>query len=127
MGHLVFDLTGKTAVVTSATSGIGHATATLLGKRGARLVVNGRGSARLDATVARVSGALGEAFDLSRPGAAAALTGRRIRVNTVSPGPIETPAWSHIGHPEEEVAVTKEEIRAQNPLGHFGSPEELPK
>lgn len=54
-----------------------------------------------------------------------ALAERRIRVNTVSPGPIETPALGNIGHPEDEVAVVKEEIRARNPFSRLGSPEEV--
>lgn len=36
------DLKGKTALVTGSTAGIGAATATLLGRRGARVVVTGR-------------------------------------------------------------------------------------
>lgn len=40
-----WDLTGRTAVVTGAARGIGHATATLLHARGARLVVTDRSEA----------------------------------------------------------------------------------
>ncbi|TMK09765.1 MAG: SDR family NAD(P)-dependent oxidoreductase, partial [Alphaproteobacteria bacterium] len=36
------DLTGKTALVTGSTSGIGHATAKGLAAAGATVVVNGR-------------------------------------------------------------------------------------
>ncbi len=54
-----------------------------------------------------------------------ALTARRIRVNVVSPGPIETPAWQKIGRSESEVDLIKDELRKQCPLRRFGSPQEV--
>jgi NAD(P)-dependent dehydrogenase (short-subunit alcohol dehydrogenase family) len=45
------DLTGKKAVVTGSTAGIGRATAEGLARAGASVVVNGRGSARVDQAV----------------------------------------------------------------------------
>lgn len=42
----MFDLTGKTALVTGATQGLGMAMAKGLGAAGARLVVNGNSSQR---------------------------------------------------------------------------------
>jgi NAD(P)-dependent dehydrogenase (short-subunit alcohol dehydrogenase family) len=49
------DLSGKTALVTGSTSGIGHATALGLAMAGANVVVNGRTRARVDAAVATIS------------------------------------------------------------------------
>src|SRR6201985_2585213 len=46
------DLSGKTALVTGSTSGIGHAIARGLAAAGAEVVVNGRTQAKVDATVA---------------------------------------------------------------------------
>ena len=47
----LFDLTGRTALVTGATSGIGLSLARGLAAAGARVVVNGRDEARIAATV----------------------------------------------------------------------------
>ncbi|MFT7724667.1 MAG: SDR family oxidoreductase [Roseateles sp.] len=49
-----FDLNGKTAVVTGATQGIGHAIAASLLREGANVVVNGRGEPKVAAAVARL-------------------------------------------------------------------------
>src|SRR5258708_16966919 len=45
------DLTGKTALVTGSTSGIGHATAKGLAAAGAEVLVKGRGRGKGDAAV----------------------------------------------------------------------------
>src|SRR3979411_869959 len=46
------DLSGKTALVTGSTSGIGHAIAKGLALAGANVVVNGRTQAKVDSAVA---------------------------------------------------------------------------
>ena len=48
------DLTGKLALVTGSTSGIGYATALGLARAGARVVVNGRRQPGIDETIARL-------------------------------------------------------------------------
>src|SRR6195952_5861954 len=52
------DLSGKTALVTGSTSGIGHAIARGLAAAGASVVVNGRTEAKVDAAVAALARAL---------------------------------------------------------------------
>jgi NAD(P)-dependent dehydrogenase (short-subunit alcohol dehydrogenase family) len=48
------DLSGKTALVTGSTSGIGHAIAKGLAGAGAEVTINGRNRARVDAAVAAI-------------------------------------------------------------------------
>jgi NAD(P)-dependent dehydrogenase (short-subunit alcohol dehydrogenase family) len=52
------DLSGKTALVTGSTSGIGHAIAKGLAAAGASVVVNGRTQAKVDAAVAAITKAV---------------------------------------------------------------------
>jgi NAD(P)-dependent dehydrogenase (short-subunit alcohol dehydrogenase family) len=52
------DLKGKTALVTGSTSGIGHAIARGLAVAGARVVINGRTPAKVDAAVTAIARAV---------------------------------------------------------------------
>ena len=53
------DLSGRTAVVTGSTAGIGLAVARGLAAAGARTVVNGRGQERVEAAIARIKNETG--------------------------------------------------------------------
>ncbi len=55
------DLSGRTALVTGGTSGIGKATALALARRGARVIVSGRDAARGESVVASVRAEGGDA------------------------------------------------------------------
>lgn len=57
----------------------------------------------------------------------AELLPRGIRVNALSPGPIETPLFGRMGLPEEAMEGLATDITAQNPMGRFGNPEEIAK
>ncbi len=61
------DLTGKAAVVTGSTRGIGRAIADTLASCGARVAVVGRDKAKADAVAAEVPNARGFACDVSVP------------------------------------------------------------
>ncbi|KZD23997.1 SDR family NAD(P)-dependent oxidoreductase [Tardiphaga robiniae] len=52
------DLTGKTALVTGSTSGIGHAIAKGLAATGAQVVVNGRSQGKVDAAITAITKAV---------------------------------------------------------------------
>jgi NAD(P)-dependent dehydrogenase (short-subunit alcohol dehydrogenase family) len=68
------DLSGKTALVTGSTQGIGLAIARGLAEAGARVVVNGRNSGRVDEAVAQLDGdVLGVAADVTTDEGVAAL------------------------------------------------------
>lgn len=50
---------------------------------------------------------------------------RGIRVNTVAPGPTETPIYGKLGMPEEQLNGMAQQIVAKIPAGRFGKPEEI--
>jgi NAD(P)-dependent dehydrogenase (short-subunit alcohol dehydrogenase family) len=57
--------------------------------------------------------------------AASELAGRGIRVNTVAPGPIETPIFEKTGLPKEALEQFAKETVANVPMKRFGQPEEV--
>jgi len=68
------DLSGKVALVTGSTEGIGFAIARGLHEAGAAVVINGRTTQKVDAAVARLGDrASGQAIDLATPDGCAAL------------------------------------------------------
>jgi NAD(P)-dependent dehydrogenase (short-subunit alcohol dehydrogenase family) len=50
---------------------------------------------------------------------------RKIRVNTISPGPIETPIFGKLGLSEEQFAQLATSLISQVPLGRVGRSEEI--
>jgi NAD(P)-dependent dehydrogenase (short-subunit alcohol dehydrogenase family) len=91
------------------------------------------GSLLFNTSVARESGLPGAAAYASTKGAlrtlvrvlAQELAPRGIRVNAVSPGPIETDFFARSGMPAEVIAGFGEAIKAKVPLQRFGRPEEV--
>ena len=65
MSHPIFDLTGRRALVTGASQGIGLALARGLAEAGAQVVINGRDRARAEAAAAGIPGAEVLVFDVT--------------------------------------------------------------
>lgn len=55
------------------------------------------------------------------------LKDRKIRVNAISPGPIDTPGVDGLGGSPEELKQIKAGLAAQVPLGRMGDPDEIAK
>jgi gluconate 5-dehydrogenase len=72
----LFDLAGRTALITGASRGIGHSLAEALSRAGARVVLNGRTRDSLEQAAARLVAGGGSAdvavFDVTQPDAVAA-------------------------------------------------------
>ena len=101
-----FDLSGRTALVTGSTRGIGLALARALAAAGAQVAVNGRTAEAVEARVAEIDGAVAAPFDVTDEAAVgraiAALgpvdvlvnnTGMTIRRPLVE---LETDEWRHL-------------------------------
>ena len=52
---------------------------------------------------------------------------RKIRVNAISPGPIDTPIFNSAVQTEEEIEQIKASLVASVPMGRVGSPDEVAK
>ncbi|MEU7718999.1 SDR family oxidoreductase [Streptomyces tibetensis] len=90
MSHPLFDITGKTALVTGSSRGIGKALAKGLLEAGCTVVLNGRDTAALQATAAELAGSFGDrvrtaAFDVTD---SAAVTAGVTRIEEET-GPID--------------------------------------
>jgi NAD(P)-dependent dehydrogenase (short-subunit alcohol dehydrogenase family) len=91
------------------------------------------GALLFNTSVARVKGFAAMAIYASTKGAVRTLTRvlarelapRRIRVNAVSPGPIETAFFERTGMPQQAINEFGAAVLAAVPLGRFGKPEEV--
>jgi NAD(P)-dependent dehydrogenase (short-subunit alcohol dehydrogenase family) len=52
---------------------------------------------------------------------------RKIRVNAISPGPIDTPGFNGLAQSEEQIEQFKTSIVSAVPMGRMGSPDEVAK
>ena len=57
----------------------------------------------------------------------AELVDKKIRVNAIAPGPIDTPIFEKLGVPEGAVAEVKEGFKSTVPMKRMGSPDEIAK
>ena len=57
--------------------------------------------------------------------AAGELAGRKVRVNAISPGPIETPILGKTGLAGPELEAFRKDVARHVPLGRFGAAQEV--
>jgi len=95
----------------------------LMGQGGA-IVLNASVAAGKGNPVGSVYGASKAAVRSFGRTIAAELVERGIRVNVVSPGPIETPIFARGGSPEQAAAI-KAGMQARNPMKRFGTTAEV--
>lgn len=55
------------------------------------------------------------------------LIGRGIRVNAVSPGPVQTPIYGKLGVPEEQLQAFATQLQQKIPMQRFGNSDEIAK
>ncbi len=55
------------------------------------------------------------------------LKARKIRVNAISPGPIDTPGYGNLGLSKEQEEQFKKNVVGSVPMGRMGSPDEIAK
>jgi NAD(P)-dependent dehydrogenase (short-subunit alcohol dehydrogenase family) len=96
-------------------------------------ILNDGGSIILNASIAASTGTLNASVYSATKAAvrsfgrtlAAELAPRRIRVNTISPGPIETPIFGKTGLPQEQIDAFANNILESVALKRFGQPKEI--
>ena len=129
-------LEGKRTLITGGTSGIGLETARQFIAEGARVAVTGTNPKTLeearavlgnDALILRVDAADVEAQAGLARTLSGELIGRGIRVNAVSPGPVQTPLYGKLGMSPADLDKTARAILSQVPAGRFGTPAEIAK
>lgn len=98
-------------------------------------IFNDNGAIVLNASAAASKGFNGGSVYSATKGAvrnfartlSAELAPRKIRVNVVSPGPIETPIYGKMGMSEEQLKGMAEGFAAQVPMQRFGASDEVAK
>ena len=98
-------------------------------------VLNKKASVIFNTSVVNVKGMSGtSAYSASKAALrslvrtlATELWDNEIRVNAVSPGPINTPIFSRLGLSQEAMQQMAESIESTNPMKRFGEPEEVAK
>lgn len=94
---------------------------------GASIIFTTSASAKIGMAGASVYGASKAALHALTKIFAAELVGRRIRVNAISTGPIDTPIYDKSDMTEEAKQELKESITAQIPMKRTGTMEEIAK
>lgn len=93
----------------------------------ASVVLNTSVSAHVGAARSSVYAATKAAFLNMSKTLSTELLDRGIRINAVSPGPVETPLYDKLGIPDAYRDQLNRDIAATIPFGRFGTPEEVAK
>ena len=126
----MFLLTGKTAIVTGASRGIGKAIAKGFAQAGADLILVSRNREALEQVTGEIGGLGRKAFpvvaDIGVPeeiqGAVDdALAKFNIQVNAIGPSYLKTELTQRM----RESKVISENLLRRTPMGRFGKPEEI--
>ena len=124
---------GKVALITAAASGIGRATANIIGREGGRIAAVDNNRERLDATIAEIAAAASSSAYSAAKGGIIALTTKLanelgpfgINVNAIAPATTLTerirPRWEQ--RPPEERAADIQ----RTPLRRMGEAARLPE
>jgi 3-oxoacyl-[acyl-carrier protein] reductase len=117
------DLTGRVALVTGGSSGLGFAAAQALGRRGARVVIASRGGDKLEAARGRLAAAGAEAFaiaaDVRDPEALSRLAEETARLA----GPVDVLVANGGGPPAKPaLELTEEDWQVAIPLAFLFVP-----
>ncbi len=92
---------------------------------GAAIVLNGSINAHIGMPNSSVYAASKAALISLAKTLSAELLSRGVRVNVISPGPVETPIYRSLGVPVEQLPDIAASILAQIPLKRFGTPDEI--
>ena len=92
---------------------------------GAAIVFNGSINAHIGMPNSSVYSASKAALISLAKTLSAELLSRGVRVNVISPGPVETPIFRSLGVPAEQLPEIAASILAQIPLKRFGTPDEI--
>ena len=92
---------------------------------GAAIVLNGSINAHIGMPNSSVYAASKAALISLAKTLSSELLSRGVRVNVVSPGPVQTPIYRHLGVPVEQLADIAASILAQVPLKRCGTPDEI--
>jgi NAD(P)-dependent dehydrogenase (short-subunit alcohol dehydrogenase family) len=93
--------------------------------QGASIVLNGSVNASIGMPNSSVYAASKAALISLARTLSGELVGRGVRVNVVSPGPIETPLYNKLGVPADKLPQVADGIRSLVPVKRFGTPAEV--
>jgi len=94
-------------------------------KQGASIVLNGSINAHIGMPNSSVYAASKAALISLAKTLSAELLPQGVRVNVVSPGPVQTPIYGKLGLDAAALDATAAQIQSQIPLGRFGQPTEV--